>query len=192
MAFINSLSFCPAPLCLESPWYFNTDHGIQRRGNRTSNVKQKNMEAKTGDKVRVHYTGRLIDGTIFDSSEGRDPLEFTVGAGQMIKGFDAGVQGMRVGDKKTLQIPAAEAYGERDEEAIIEFPAENVPSDMKLEPGMQLSLRNQYGQPVPVVVLEIREEHIIMDANHTLAGKELIFDVELVEIVGAKPLIITP
>lgn len=192
MAIINSLSFCPAPLCLESPWYFNTDHGIQRRGNRTSNVKQKNMEAKTGDKVRVHYTGRLIDGTIFDSSEGRDPLEFTVGAGQMIKGFDAGVQGMRVGDKKTLQIPAAEAYGERDEEAIIEFPAENVPSDMKLEPGMQLSLRNQYGQPVPVVVLEIREEHIIMDANHTLAGKELVFDVELVEIVGAKPLIITP
>lgn len=192
MAIINSLSFCPAPLCLESPWYFNTDHGIQRRGNRTSNVKQKNMEAKTGDKVRVHYTGRLIDGTIFDSSEGRDPLEFTVGAGQMIKGFDAGVQGMRVGDKKTLQIPAAEAYGERDEEAIIEFPAENVPSDMKLEPGMQLSLRNQYGQPVPVVVLEIREEHIIMDANHSLAGKELVFDVELVEIVGAKPLIITP
>jgi peptidylprolyl isomerase len=150
------------------------------------------MEAKTGDKVRVHYTGRLIDGTIFDSSEGRDPLEFTVGAGQMIKGFDAGVQGMRVGDTKTLQIPAAEAYGERDEDAIIEFPAENVPSDMKLEPGMQLSLRNQYGQPVPVVVLEIREEIIIMDANHTLAGKELVFDVELVEIVGAKPLIITP
>ena len=150
------------------------------------------MEAKTGDKVRVHYTGRLIDGTIFDSSEGRDPLEFTVGAGQMIKGFDAGVQGMRVGDTKTLQIAAAEAYGERDEEAIIEFPAENVPTDMKLEPGMQLSLRNQYGQPVPVVVLEIREELIIMDANHTLAGKELVFDVELVEIVGAKPLIITP
>jgi peptidylprolyl isomerase len=150
------------------------------------------MEAKTGDKVRVHYTGRLIDGTIFDSSEGRDPLEFTVGAGQMIKGFDAGVQGMRVGDTKTLQIAAAEAYGERDEDAIIEFPAENVPSDMKLEPGMQLSLRNQYGQPVPVVVLEIREELIIMDANHTLAGKELVFDVELVEIVGAKPLIITP
>jgi peptidylprolyl isomerase len=150
------------------------------------------MEAKTGDKVRVNYTGRLIDGTIFDSSEGRDPLEFTVGAGQMIKGFDAGVQGMRVGDTKTLQIAAAEAYGERDEDAIIEFPAENVPSDMKLEPGMQLSLRNQYGQPVPVVVLEIREELIIMDANHTLAGKELVFDVELVEIVGAKPLIITP
>jgi len=150
------------------------------------------MEAKTGDKVRVHYTGRLLDGTQFDSSAGRDPLEFTIGAGQMIKGFDAGVLGMRVGDRKTLQIPPEEAYGMRDEEAVIEFPAENVPSDMKLEPGMQLSLRNQYGQPVPVVVMEVRADVILMDANHMLAGEELVFDVELVEIVGAKPLIITP
>ena len=113
------------------------------------------MEVKTGDKVRVHYSGRLLDGTLFDSSEGREPLEFTVGAGQMIKGFDAGVQGMRVGDRKTIQIPPEEAYGHRDEEAIIEFPSENVPSDLTLEPGMQLTLRNQYGQPVPVVVLEV-------------------------------------
>jgi peptidylprolyl isomerase len=116
------------------------------------------MEAKTGDKVRVHYTGRLLDGTQFDSSEGRDPLEFTIGAGQMIKGFDAGVVGMKVGDKKTLQIPPDEAYGQRDDEAVIEFPAENVPSDMQLEPGMQLTLRNQYGQPVPVVVMEVRAD----------------------------------
>jgi peptidylprolyl isomerase len=108
------------------------------------------MEAKQGDVVRVHYTGRLTDGTQFDSSEGREPLEFTVGAGQMIKGFDDGVVGMNVGDKKTLNIPATEAYGERDEQAIIEFPAANIPADMKLEPGMQLTLRNQYGQPVPV------------------------------------------
>lgn len=150
------------------------------------------MEVKTGDKVRVHYSGRLLDGTLFDSSEGREPLEFTVGAGQMIKGFDAGVQGMRVGDRKTIQIPPEEAYGHRDEEAIIEFPAENVPSDMTLEPGMQLTLRNQYGQPVPVVVLEVKAEAVIMDANHMLAGQELVFDVELVEIVGGKPLIITP
>ncbi len=150
------------------------------------------MEVKTGDKVRVHYSGRLLDGTMFDSSEGREPLEFTVGAGQMIKGFDAGVQGMRVGDRKTIQIPPEEAYGHRDEEAIIEFPAENVPSDMKLDPGMQLTLRNQYGQPVPVVVLEVKQDVIIMDANHMLAGQELVFDVELVEIVGGKPLIITP
>jgi peptidylprolyl isomerase len=150
------------------------------------------MEAKTGDVVRVHYTGRLLDGTTFDSSEGRDPLEFTVGAGQMIKGFDAGVQGMRVGDKKTIQIVPEEAYGHRDEEAIIEFPRENVPSDMQLEPGMQLTLRNQYGQPVPVIVLEVKEEVVVMDANHMLAGQELVFEVELVEIVGGKPLIITP
>lgn len=150
------------------------------------------MEVKTGDKVRVHYSGRLLDGTTFDSSEGREPLEFTVGAGQMIKGFDAGVQGMRVGDRKTIQIPPDEAYGHRDEEAIIEFPFENVPSDMALEPGMQLTLRNQHGQPVPVIVLEVKAEVVIMDANHMLAGQELIFDVELVEIVGAKPLIITP
>lgn len=143
------------------------------------------MQAKQGDVVRVHYTGRLTDGTQFDSSEGREPLEFTVGAGQMIKGFDDGVVGMNVGDKKTLNIPATEAYGERDEQAIIEFPAANIPADMKLEPGMQLTLRNQYGQPVPVVVLEVQAEVVIMDANHMLAGKELVFDVELVEIIEA-------
>ena len=143
------------------------------------------MQAKQGDVVRVHYTGRLTDGTQFDSSEGREPLEFTVGAGQMIKGFDDGVVGMNVGDKKILNIPAAEAYGERDEQAIIEFPAANIPADMKLEPGMQLTLRNQYGQPVPVVVLEVQAEVVIMDTNHMLAGKELVFDVELVEIIEA-------
>lgn len=150
------------------------------------------MEAKTGDKVRVHYTGRLLDGTQFDSSEGRDPLEFTIGAGQMIKGFDAGVVGMKVGDKKTLQIPPDEAYGQRDDEAIIEFPAENVPGDMNLEPGMQLTLRNQYGQPVPVVVMEVRADVILMDANHMLAGEELVFEVELVENLGGGSRIIMP
>jgi peptidylprolyl isomerase len=143
------------------------------------------MQAKQGHVVRVHYTGRLTDGTQFDSSEGREPLEFTVGAGQMIKGFDDGVVGMNVGDKKILNIPATEAYGERDEQAIIEFPASNIPADMKLEPGMQLTLRNQYGQPVPVVVLKVQAEVVIMDANHMLAGKELVFDVELVEILEA-------
>lgn len=150
------------------------------------------MEAKTGDKVRVHYTGRLMDGTQFDSSEGRDPLEFTIGAGQMIKGFDAGVVGMKVGDKKTLQIPPEEAYGQRDDEAVIEFPAENVPSDMNLETGMQLTLRNQYGQPVPVVVMEVRADVILMDANHMLAGEELVFEVELVENLGGGSRIIMP
>ena len=150
------------------------------------------MEAKKGDVVRVHYSGRLLDGTLFDSSEGREPLEFTLGAGQMIRGFDVGVHGMRVGDRKTLNIAPEDAYGPRDEEAVIEFPAENVPDDMALEPGMQLTLRNQYGQPVPVVIIEVKEDVVLMDANHMLAGQELVFDVELVEIVGGKPLIITP
>jgi peptidylprolyl isomerase len=150
------------------------------------------MQAKSGDVVRVHYTGRLLDGSTFDSSIGREPLEFTVGAGQMIPGFDAGVHGMAVGDKKTIQIAPEDAYGLRDEEAVIEFPSENVPPDMQLQAGMQLTLRNQHGQPVPVVVMEVREDVIVMDANHMLAGKDLVFDVELVEIVGGKPLIITP
>jgi peptidylprolyl isomerase len=140
------------------------------------------MQAKNGDNVKVHYTGKLVNGEQFDSSAGREPLGFTVGAGQMIKGFDAAIPGMVVGDKKTINIPAAEAYGERSEEAMIPFPKEHVPADMKLEPGMPLTLTNQQGQPVQVVVVEVREDIIILDANHFLAGQELIFDIELVEI----------
>jgi len=140
------------------------------------------MQAKNGDNVKVHYTGKLTSGEQFDSSAGREPLEFTVGAGQMIKGFDAAIPGMSVGDKKTINIPAAEAYGERSDDAIIEFPKENVPPDMKLEAGMKLTLSNQHGQPVPVVVTEVKDDVIILDANHFLAGEELIFDIELVEI----------
>ncbi|HSF45000.1 MAG TPA: FKBP-type peptidyl-prolyl cis-trans isomerase, partial [Chitinophagaceae bacterium] len=102
----------------------------------------------------------------------------------MIKGFDTGVRGMAVGEKKTIEITPQDAYGERDEEAVIEFPASNIPEDMKLEPGMQLTLRNQFGQPIPVVVLEVKEEIVVMDANHMLAGKDLVFEVELVEIVA--------
>jgi peptidylprolyl isomerase len=146
-------------------------------------AKQKNMaQAKNGDSVKVHYTGKLVDGEKFDSSEGREPLAFTVGAGQMIKGFDAAIPGMNVGDKKTINIPAADAYGETDPQAVIEFPKENVPADMKLEPGMQLELRNEHGQPVPVIVVEVKDEVIVLDANHFLAGKDLVFDIELVEI----------
>jgi FKBP-type peptidyl-prolyl cis-trans isomerase 2 len=138
--------------------------------------------AKNGDSVKVHYTGKLLSGEQFDSSAGREPLEFTVGAGQMIKGFDAAIPGMTIGDKKTINIPAADGYGERSEEAVIPFPKENVPADMKLEPGMQLTLSNQMGQPVPVVVLEVKDDIIMLDANHFLAGKELVFDIELVAI----------
>ena len=140
------------------------------------------MQAKNGDTVKVHYTGKLTTGDQFDSSAGREPLEFTVGAGQMIKGFDLAIPGMKVGDKKTINIPAAEAYGERSDDALIEFPKENIPADMKLEPGMQLTLSNQHGQPVPVIVIEIKDDVVVLDANHFLAGKELVFDIELVSI----------
>ena len=140
------------------------------------------QQVKAGDVVKVHYTGKLTSGEKFDSSEGREPLEFTVGAGQMIKGFDAALPGMAKGDKKTINIPAEDGYGVRSEEAIIEFPKVNVPADMKLEPGMPLTLTNQDGQPVHVLILEIKEEVIVLDANHFLAGQELVFDIELVEI----------
>jgi FKBP-type peptidyl-prolyl cis-trans isomerase 2 len=141
-------------------------------------------QVKAGDQVKVHYTGKLVNGEQFDSSAGREPLEFTVGAGQMIKGFDDAMPGMTVGQKKTINIPAADAYGEKNDDAIIEFPKENIPPDMKLEPGMQLTLSNQQGQPVPVVVVDIKDDVVILDANHFLAGKELVFDIELVEIAG--------
>ena len=140
-------------------------------------------QVKEGDVVKVHYTGKLINGEQFDSSVGREPLEFTVGAGQMIKGFDDAMPGMNLGEKKTINIAPEDAYGTRSEEAIIEFPKENVPADMVLEPGMPLTLSNQAGQPVPVIVVEVKEEIIVLDANHFLAGQELIFDIELVEIL---------
>ena len=139
-------------------------------------------EVKSGDVVKVHYTGKLLNGEHFDSSAGREPLEFTVGAGQMIPGFDAALPGMKIGDKKTINIPAKDAYGETDENAIIEFPKENVPADMKLEAGQQLTLSNQEGQPFPVTVKEIKDDVVVLDANHFLAGKELVFDIELMEI----------
>lgn len=141
------------------------------------------MQVKSGDVIRVHYTGKLLDGSQFDSSVGKAPLEFTVGAGQMIAGFDAGVVGMTIGEKKTIQIDPEHGYGHKDPNALVEFPSSNVPEGMKVEVGMKLNLQNQYGQPVPVVVTEVREDVIIMDANHFLAGQDLVFEVELVEIL---------
>jgi peptidylprolyl isomerase len=139
-------------------------------------------QVKEGDVVKVHYTGKLINGEQFDSSADREPLEFTVGAGQMIKGFDAAMPGMNLGEKKTINIAPEDGYGPRSEEAIIPFPKENIPADMKLEPGMQLTLSNQDGQPVPVIVVEVKDDVVVLDANHFLAGQELIFDIELIEI----------
>jgi peptidylprolyl isomerase len=141
------------------------------------------QQVKKGDKVKVHYTGKLTNGEQFDSSIGRAPLEFTVGAGQMIAGFDNAMPGMSVGEKKTVNISPENGYGHKSEEALIEFPKTNVPPDMHLEPGMKLELRSEDGQPFPVTVTEIKDDVILLDANHELAGKELIFDIELVEIV---------
>jgi peptidylprolyl isomerase len=142
------------------------------------------QQVKAGDQVKVHYTGKLTTGEEFDSSTGREPLAFTVGAGQMIKGFDDAMPGMTIGEKKTISIAPEDAYGPRSEEAIIQFPKEHVPGDMKIEAGMTLTLTNQMGQPVPVVVVEVQEEVIVLDANHFLAGQTLVFDIELVEIEG--------
>jgi FKBP-type peptidyl-prolyl cis-trans isomerase 2 len=146
-------------------------------------------QAKSGDKVRVHYHGKLRSGETFDSSEGRDPLEFTVGSGQVIKGFDDGVQGMNVGDKKTVEIAVEDAYGEKEEGRIVEFPKAQFPEGMNPELGMQLMMSDGQGHSIPVVVTDVKEESVILDANHPLAGQDLIFDIELVEIVPTSRII---
>ena len=150
------------------------------------------QQAKKGDKVKVHYHGKLTNGETFDSSAGREPLEFEIGAGSVIKGFDDGVSGMKVGEKKTNNIPVDEAYGQRSEDMLIEFPKDRFPTDMEIKEGMQLMMSNGTGQNIPVIVAEVKDDGVILDANHPLAGEDLIFDIELVEIVGSKPLIITP
>jgi peptidylprolyl isomerase len=150
------------------------------------------QQVKSGDKVKVHYHGKLTDGETFDSSEGRDPLEFEVGAGMVIKGFDDSVTGMVVGDKKTVNIPVEEAYGPRSDEMLVEFPKERLPGDMMVEVGLPLMMSNESGQQFQVVVVEVKDDAVLLDANHPLAGHDLIFDIELVEIVGKKPLIIMP
>ena len=149
-------------------------------------------EVKTGDKIKVHYHGKLNNGDTFDSSEGREPLEFTVGEGQVIKGFDDGVKGMKVGDKKTIEIPVVDAYGEKNKEMLIEFPMTQFPPDMKPEEGMQLMMNNGAGQSFPVVVAEVKDDSVILDANHPLAGHDLTFDLELVSIDAPKSKIIMP
>lgn len=140
------------------------------------------MEAKKGDSVQVHYTGRLEDGSVFDTSVSREPLGFTLGDGNMIKGFDAAVYGMIIGNKKTVTIPAAEAYGERKDDMMIDVPRAHVPADILPEIGLSLVLQDESGRPMPVTVVFVDEEKITLDANHELAGKDLIFDIELVKI----------
>ena len=140
-------------------------------------------DAKTGDTVRIHYTGTLSDGSTFDSSAGRDPLEFTLGTGQVIPGFDKAVDGMSVGTEKVVEIPCDDAYGAHDPNGRHDFPRDQVPDDVPLDVGTRLQLTGPAGQPINVTIAEVTEETVVLDANHPLAGQDLTFKIELVEIV---------
>ncbi len=141
---------------------------------------------KNGDTISVHYTGKFETGEVFDTSEGRVPLKFTVGMGQLIKGIDDVVLDMNVGDKKTVNVPPEQGYGERNENLLVDMPKANMSEDMKVEVGMSVHLADQDGNQVPATVHEICEDVIKMDINHPLAGKTLIFDIEIAE-TGLEP-----
>jgi FKBP-type peptidyl-prolyl cis-trans isomerase 2 len=138
--------------------------------------------AKSGDKVKVHYTGTLDDGRQFDSSVGRDPLEFTLGSQQVIPGFDSAVTGMTPGDKKTVTIEPQDAYGEHNPSMVQKVGRDRFPEDVDVKVGMQFSAQGQGGQPLSVTVIEVDEQDVTVDANHALAGQRLTFELELVEI----------
>jgi peptidylprolyl isomerase len=139
-------------------------------------------QAKQGDSVKVHYTGKLDDGTVFDSSVGREPLDFTVGAGQLIAGFDEAVVGMAVGEKKTVRVAAEQAYGPHNPEMTLQVPRSDLPADIQPELGMQLEASQEGGHSMVVTVVEVSDESVTFDANHPLAGKALTFEIEVVEL----------
>ncbi|MEX2571224.1 MAG: peptidylprolyl isomerase [Gemmatimonadota bacterium] len=140
-------------------------------------------QAQEGKKVQIHYTGRLADGTVFDSSEGREPLEFTLGEGQVIPGFDSAVTGMEPGQEQTVTIPSEQAYGERRKDLVFSVPREQFPPDISPEVGQRLQM--QQGEQVAVVVVqEVADAEVTLDANHPLAGEDLTFEVQLVDVVG--------
>lgn len=139
-------------------------------------------QAKKGDKVTVHYTGKLEDGTIFDSSEGRDPLEFTIGDGRLIPGFETGTEGMAEGDKKTVTIQPDDAYGQRRDDLTLEVARSNFPESITPKVGDQFEMQQQGGQSVNVTVTDVEGDKVTVDANHPLAGKVLLFEIELVKL----------
>ena len=138
--------------------------------------------AKPGDTVAVHYTGKLPDGSVFDTSLGRDPLEFTLGARRVIPGFEEAVQGMQPGEKKTAEIVADEAYGPHMPELIVEFPRDQIPPHVTGQVGEELQVQTTAGEAIRALVVEANESAITIDANHPLAGKDLTFDIELVDV----------
>jgi FKBP-type peptidyl-prolyl cis-trans isomerase 2 len=135
------------------------------------------------DKVRVHYTGKTDDGVIFDSSVEREPLEFTMGQGQLIPGFEQAVEGMKVGDSTTVRIPADQAYGEKRDDMVVELSRQQIPPDIQPEVGMVLQMQQPDGMPLNVTVTQVTEDSVTLDANHPLAGQALTFNIELVEIL---------
>ncbi len=139
-------------------------------------------QVKSGDKVAIHYTGTLEDGTVFDSSDGREPLAFTVGSGQIIPGLDTALPGMSVGDKKKVTIAPDQAYGDHNPEGVLQFPRSEMPDDMPLEVGTKLEMRSPDGRGTTVTVTAISDDMVTLDANHDLAGKTLVFDFELIAI----------
>ena len=141
------------------------------------------MQAKRGDRVRVHYTGSLNDGTRFDSSRERPPLEFTLGEGQLIKGFELAVDGMVAGETKTITIPAAEAYGLHREELVSELPRSQIQPEIELKEGLQLEAQHPEGKVVRLVVAALDADTVTLDGNHPLAGQDLTFEIEVLEIV---------
>ena len=139
-------------------------------------------KVKEGDTVKVHYTGKLANGEVFDSSEGRQPLEFTIGNGSLIPGFEKGVVGMDVGDTKTIEISPEEGYGERRDELVVEVNKDDFPDTVTPTVGQRLQIRQQGSDPIVVTITELKEETVTLDANHPLAGYTLFFDVELVSV----------
>ncbi|NRT10667.1 peptidylprolyl isomerase [Flavobacterium sp. 14A] len=139
-------------------------------------------QVKENNTVKVHYTGKLADGQVFDSSEGKEPLAFTLGEGRLIPGFEKGLIDMKLNEKKTINITKDDAYGDPREDLIIEVPKGELPQEMTPEVGMGLVSRTPEGQEMNLMVVEVREETVVLDGNHPLAGKDLIFDLEVVEI----------
>ena len=141
------------------------------------------QQAKSGDTVKVDYTGKLEDGTVFDTSTSRGPLEFMIGDGQIIPGFDSAVIGMNVGDKKTINIPSDQAYGQHLEDKILEVNQDQIPKHLNLEVGQQVQVPQKDGSKIFFVVTGVSETSVTLDGNHPLAGKDLTFDIQLVEIL---------
>jgi len=146
--------------------------------------------AKAGDTVKIHYTGTLDDGTQFDSSAGREPLQFQLGSGQVIPGFDSAVDGMAVGESKSVRIEPDQAYGERHEQLVQQVPRSALPEDLEPQVGMGLQSQSPDGQVMMLMVTEVADDSITVDANHPLAGQALNFDIELVEIGGGAGIIL--